>query len=137
MRSIKQLVSFKKIIVAVAIIVSIAGAIFFLRAHPQYDIGGYKLPQSPSVSWSTTNSPQPDFSNDDSWNESYLWAYESANRMCHGDLAEYNPDELNGSRYSAVGSTMSTAPQLLVSCVIPVPQKSLMLIVSNIFIAGI
>ena len=127
----------KKQLVIIAICgVVLISSIMFLRANPTYDVGGYKLPQSPSVAWSSEHSPQADFSNDDSWNESYLWSHYSSQRICNFDLAEMNPNELNGSRYSSVGSTMATAPQLAATCLVPVPQKSLLLLVFNLLLAG-
>lgn len=134
---LRERLTTKRLIAIFIISIVVISAIFVLRANPNYDIGGYELPNSPSINWSTNSEPQADFSNDDTWNQSYLWAHESSSRMCKGDLAESDPYQLNGSSYAAVGSTMATNPQLLATCIVPVPQKSLLLLLLNSLLAGL
>lgn len=78
----------------------------------------------------------PDFTLDDRWNQTFTWFDYNGRTVCRGHLPKWNPNELGGSPYLAVGSTSALSPFVLATCPFPRGQRVFVATVLEFWVAA-
>ncbi len=127
-------------LVRTVVLIAIAGVAVALPGYGAHrTLGGVVIPDSPFFRLApevTRDRVGPDFTLDDRWNQAFTWFDYNGRTLCEGDVPRWNPNELGGSPYLAVGSTSSLSPFVLATCPFPRGQRVFVATVLEFWVAA-